>query len=323
MANSFKKEIDFKKISVVFSSYGLGSIKEEHKQMAGDVDVNYKITATSGLYLLKYIENKKNIPQFGMLGALHEYLREKRIPVPKIYKGKNGNYIENDFILYEFIEGEIKKEWSKNEIISLVSNFARMLTALKEYPVPDFVKNKSDKYTKGYDVKYCHDVFIPKILELPTTQEIKNSVIKIINLLYGELPEFEKLPKFLVHGDLNEGNAIFNHGKNIGIIDFGVSYDPIVYDLGEFCYWFAFPWWTEEFYKERYDTIVETFEKILLLSAQERKLLPYMVLRRGMMDLMLSLQWYWENTPKEISLPEKRWVELIRKNEKIINELIF
>jgi Ser/Thr protein kinase RdoA (MazF antagonist) len=317
MSSSIKKEKDFETISTAFSKYNLGVIKEEHQQIKGDVDINYKITATSGIYLLKYIENKINIPQFEMLGHLHEYLREKGILVPKIYKNKNGNYLEDDFILYEFIDGETKEEWSKKEMVSLVSNFAKMLIVLKDYAVPDFVKNKNDKYVKGSDLKYCHDVFRPQVLKLSCSDEIKIPIIKIIDLMYSKLSDFEKLPKFLTHGDLNEMNAIFKDGTNVAIIDFGIGYDPTVYDLGEFCYWFCMPLWGEEFNNERYNLILKTFNNFLPLSNTEKELLPYMILRRGMMDLMLTLQWYWANPDKDI--PEKRLALLIKRNNKIIN----
>ncbi len=322
MASTLKQELDFQIVFTAFSKYNLGDIKEEHQQIKGDVDINYKITATSGNYLLKYIKNKENIPQFEMLAHLHEYLRKKGVPVPKIYKTENGNYIEDDFILYEFIEGHTKEqtmeEWSKEEMISLVSNFAKMLIALKDYKVPDFVKNKSDKYILGSDIKYCYGVLKPKVIQLPTSDEIKNSIIKTIDLLYSKLFDFEKLPKFLIHGDLNEMNAIFMDGKNVGIIDFGIAYEPIVYDLGEFCYWFTMPWWTEEFDRERYNLILVIFENFLPLSPLEKELLPYMILRRGMMDLMLTLYRYWSEA--NVSIPEGRLRLLIKRNNKIISE---
>jgi len=90
-------------------------------------------------------------------------------------------------------------------------------------------------------------------------------------------------------------NALFKDGENVGIIDFALSYDPAVYDLGEFSYWIAFPWGTKKFNNGRFKLIVDTFQKNISLSALEIKLLPYMVLRRSMMDIMLTLQYYWLN----------------------------
>lgn len=324
MPATLKQDLDSQTIVDTFNRYGLGSIQEGYHQIKGDVDINYKIHTQDGVFLLKYIINKKNIPQFEFLGDLHEYLKSKGMPVPKIYKTKNGKYVENNFILYEFIEGEIKEEtggvWISEEITSLSSNFANLLLVMREYEIPEFIKNKSDKYTKGSDIKYCHDELKEKILKLPTTFEIKDNIVRIINLLYSKLVDFEKLPKFLIHGDLNESNAIFKDNKNVGIIDFGIGYDPIVYDLGVFLYWFSMPWWIEEFNRERYDLICETFEEILPLSVLEKELLPYMVLRRGLMDIMLTLEWYWGES--DVPVPEKRLKLLIKRNNKIISELI-
>ncbi len=324
MATSLKPDLSFQTIADAFAYYDLGTIKEEHLQIGGDQDINYKISATSGIYLLKLIVSDLKIPQFEFLGDLHKYLLGKGIPVPIIYKTKNDKYVENNFILYEFIDGEIKDTasggWTIEEITSLTSNFAKMLALMQKYETPDYIKNKSDKYTRGSDIKYCHNILKPKITEIPMAKETKEMIVKTIDFLYSRLHDFEKLPKFLIHGDLNESNAIFRDNKNVGIIDFGIAYDPIVYDLGVFCYWFSIPWWTEEFNRERYNLIIETFEKIFPLSKSEKDLLPYMVLRRGMMDVILTLQWYWE-TPNE-SIPEQRLSLLAKRNSIIIKELI-
>ena len=220
--------------------------------------------------------------------------------MPPVYRANNGHFVQNSFILYGYIEGETKKDWSDNEIISLVDNFTKLLLVLKDYEVPDFVKNNDDKYMKGYNIEYCHDVFRPQILQLEIPEDTKTLILETIDLVYSKLSDFNKLPKQLVHGDLNEMNSIFKDGINIGIIDFGVSYDPVIYDpviydLGEFCYRFALPWETEEFREDRYELIIKTFEKTLPLSSAEKDLLPYMILRRHMMDIMLALQYYRSN----------------------------
>ena len=98
--------------------------------------------------MLKYITNPKHIQKFEFLGSVYESLRIKGIPVPKVYITPNDTYVEDSFILYGYIEGETKKDWSDNEIVSLVNNFAKLLLSLKDYTVPDFVKNNDDKYMR-------------------------------------------------------------------------------------------------------------------------------------------------------------------------------
>ncbi len=305
-------------LKTAISQYNIGSLTELPVVFKGDVDINHKIVTDKGVYLLKYIVNKKNLPQFECLGELHEYLRNKDIPFPKIYKTQSDKYVENDFILYEFIEGEIKNDWSEKELISLTQNFANMLLVLKDYPVPNFIKNKDDKYTRGYNIEYCHNVLRPKILNLSLSANTKNSILDTVDTMFNKLSEFESLPKYLVHGDLNEMNAIFKNNKNVGIIDFGGSYDPLVYDLGEFMYWFTMPVWSKNFNHVTYRLIKNTFQMILPLSSKEDQLLPYMILRRGMMDIMLTLNYYWENE-QDALIPESRLELLTIRNNKILD----
>ena len=319
----YKKQTDTGIIKIIFSRYNLGDIKGEPVQIKGDVDLNYKITTEQGNeYLLKYIVAQNHIQKFEYLGSVYEYLISRDIPVPNLCRTPVGNFIQDSCILFEYIEGEIKTDWTNNEIISLVNNFARLLLLLEDYDVPDFVKNNDDKYAKGYNVRYCHDVFKSQILKLDVPEDIKNPIVKTIDILYEKLSDFEKLPKQLIHGDLNEMNAIFKNGVNEGIIDFGVSYDPVVYDLGEFCYWFALPWKTSKFNSERYNLIIDIFQKILPLSTLERELLPYMILRRHMMDIMLALQHYWSNQKNMIFPIEVLEEKIIRNNELMKNIIL-
>ena len=316
---NLENNISMDTVTSAFLKYNLGDIKGDPEQIKWDVDLNYKITTEQGqVYLLKYIVNPDHIQKFEFLGTLYEYLNSKNIPVPKLCRTRQGNVVEDSFILYGYIEGSDQRERDDLEVVSLVNNFVKLLLILKEYAVPDFVKYNDDKYIKGYDFTYCHDVFRPKILQLDMPEDIKNSIVETIDILYTKLPDFEKLPKQLVHGDLNEMNAIFKDGVNVGIIDFGLSYDPMIYDLWEFCYRFALPWKTFEFNMPRYHLIIETFEKIFPLSSLEKELLPYMMLRRHMMDTMLALQYY-RSHQDTMNVPLGALTEKIRRSHKIMD----
>ena len=300
-----------------FARYGFGEIIEDPVEIRGDVDLNYIITADTGKYFLKKIINTPAISQFEFLGSLYTCLKKKDIPVPIIFKTRTGNYVEESFILYEYIDGIQRRDWSRGEMVSLVTNFAKMHEALRGQEVPDFIKNKDDKYIRGGSIQYCHEVFRSKILELQCSAEIKDSIIKSLDMLWDRFPEIESLPKYIIHGDLNEMNALFKDNKNIGIVDFGLSYDPFVYDLGVFCYWFAYPWTSSEINIDRLGIIVDTYESVIPLSNLGRELLPYMMLRRSIMDIMLALQWYWNGDPT-VHLPEITLERKIKHNNKIV-----
>lgn len=310
--------IDPETISQAFASYKLGSIKGEMQQIKGDVDLNYQINTETGSYLLKYIVDPSTLKQFEFLGTLHEYLRKKEVPVPKIFKTQGGSYVSNSFILYEFIDGKIEREWSDKEIISMTQAFAKMLRAMGEHHIPNFIKNKDDKYVRGGNIQYCYRIFRPLILKLDCPDDIKMPIVHLIDTLYEKYTAFESLPKSLINGDLNEMNALFKDGNCAAIIDLSLSYDPIVYSLGVTCYWFAFPWWEPKFNMERLAIMIETFEKTIPLSPLEKELLPYMIMRRSMMDIMITLQFYWSQTAR-VPVPESRLKEQIERNNTIMN----
>jgi Ser/Thr protein kinase RdoA (MazF antagonist) len=308
-------------IEHAFSLFNSGTILEEPLELKGDVDINYKIVADTGLYVLKYVVNTNALEQFEFFGSLHSYLREHNVCVPLFQRSRTTGYVCENFVLMEFMNGEIVKDWNTSQIISLTEHFAEMLLVLQRYRVPDFVKNKDDKYIRGSNLEYCHDVYKPKILQLEHPDNIVQEIVAVIDLLYGIRDDFNSLPKQIIHGDLNEKNALFIGNENTAIIDFGLSYNPLVYDLGEYLYWYSMPWWSHKFNSERYDVIVKTFTQKIPLSSIELRLLPCMLLRRGMMDLMLTLEWYWSQ-PLGTAVPSNRLRELTDRNAVLIAELL-
>jgi Ser/Thr protein kinase RdoA (MazF antagonist) len=313
--------LDLKTITDLFSQFDKGEILAPPQQFKGDVDLNYKIVADSGIYLLKYIVNIHALEQFEFFGTLHDYLHDHGIRVPLFYTSRSGSYVSNNTVLMQFIDGAVVKEWNEKQIASLVDHFAAMLLVLKDYPVPDFVKNKDDKYIRGSHLEYCYEVYRPRILKLSGPDDVLKDVVMVIDMLYSIRDDFNALPKQIIHGDLNEMNALFRGDENVAIIDFGLSYNPVVYDLGVHLYWYALPWWSHEFQTERYNLILERFTKQIPLSSTELRLLPYMMLRRGMMDLMLTLEWYWAQ-PEETELPTNRLRELTERNATIMGKLL-
>lgn len=312
------QSLDFETLTQAFAAYKLGAIKGDPQQIKGDVDLNYRIDTDTASYLLKYIVDSSTIKQFEFLGTLHEYLRKKELPVAKIYKTQAGTYVDNAFILYEFIDGKAEREWSDKEIISMTDAFARMHRVMGQHHIPNFIRNKDDMYVRGGNIQYCYRIFRPFIQTLDCADEVKKPIIQLIDTLNGKYKVFETLPKSLINGDLNEMNALFKEGNCAAIIDLTLSYDPVVYALGATCYWFAFPWWEPAFNNEWYALIIETFEKIIPLSPVEKELLPYMILRRSLMDIMVTLQIYWNKTGR-VPVPEDRLKEQIERNNTIMN----
>lgn len=310
--------LDLEIIVQAFAHYNLGTIQGMPLQIKGDIDLNYKIQTSTNSYLLKYIVDPSTLKHFELLGSLHQYLIKKEIKVPLIYPTKMGGYVHNSFILYEFKEGTAQKEWSRDEMISLTEEFTKMLVAMRSHHVPNFIKNKDDTFVRGGNIHYCLTVFRPRIHELPCPEDIRTDIILIIETLHQQYSDFESLPKFLIDGDLNETNALFKNNQCTAIIDLSLSYEPVVYALGVMCYWFAFPWWTTEFNRERYELIQKIFLTIIPLSPLEKKLLPYMVMRRSMMDIMTTLQKFWSETAR-VPFPEQRLRDQIRRNSEIMN----
>ena len=99
----------------VLNEYGVGKYiekpknvkpREESHKTEGNVDVNYLITTKRGKYFIKFIQENKNFPLYEFSGYLYNYLADRRVPVPRMYKGKQDKHVVNGCELCEFLEVE-------------------------------------------------------------------------------------------------------------------------------------------------------------------------------------------------------------------------
>lgn len=222
---------------------------------------------------------------FEFLGTLHRHLHDSGVPIPLMFKDKHGKYVNNSCVLYEFIEGRKKRRWSNQEMISLVENFSKLHNVLDTIPVPSIIKEKTDDYIRGENIIYSKRNIVPEVLKLNLPLPIKNEVSMTLSLLEKHLSDYDALPKRIIHGDFNDENALFRGNKNVAIIDITLKHEALVFDLAIFIYWWCFPWWTKHINFERYKLVLKYYKRNRQLTVREKKLLPYLILRRSFLVL--------------------------------------
>ena len=275
----------------VLNEYGVGKYiekpknvkpREESHKTEGNVDVNYLITTKRGKYFIKFIQENKNFPLYEFSGYLYNYLADRRVPVPRMYKGKQDKYVVNGCVLCEFLEGETQTKWSNKEITSAAKGLAQLHNAVEKIDVPEVVKSQLDDYIRGENVKYCSENVFPKIFKLGLADDIKEEIQMTIGVLERELAGYSQFSKYIIHGDFNEGNAFFKNNKLVGIIDLALRYDTFVYDLAIFIWWFALIWEDKQRLDiEKLKLILQGYSTVRKLIDLERKWLPYLLLRRS------------------------------------------
>lgn len=312
---SMKTKIQKDTIEKALAEYEVGTLETTPTEIKGDTNSNFKIFTSTGPYFLKYIQNTNELPLFEYLGELHKELLLSEVPVPRIYKNKQGKYVTNRFQLYKFIDGETKKEWSEKELVSVARNFAYLHNALEKIPVPEIIVNKSDDYVKAESVSYVRETIMPKLEKMTTESYIKEEIAQTLRILKKSLKSYDALPKYIIHGDLNESNALFKQSRNVALVDITLKNEALVYDLAIFLYRWCFPWWTKRIDLKRLEILLTAYEQVRRLTRAEKMVLPYLILRRSFLDMTYPVLCYFKGSLNKKELGDNLEKNITRNQE--------
>lgn len=220
-------------------------------------------------YVIKFSANfgsiKNNI-------CISNSLAESGLPVSETIKTTDGSdYLQNGelyFVVTKRINGSQLKceDIFKNIDIAyqIGSNIAKLHNALKT-----FDENNYKKVNILNDVKSN----LPKVRKLIDIDDFTDNFADIYN----------KLPKQLIHRDINPSNMLFDNGEFKGFIDFDLTEVNVrIFDI---CYC-ATAILSECFnnsdidknkWLEIFDNLVNGYESITPLSEYEKQALPYVI----------------------------------------------
>lgn len=282
-------ESDFKSI---LDNYDIGSFYKVENKFQGNTDV-YIIKTKKGRksekYLLKIfidVYNRSVIEWFEkkldrLFGQekMIDFLRRKGMVLNEFIRTKDGNvlllYKNNLIIIKTYIEGDIRKKYSKNAHKQVARGLAFMHKVSLNYPNDPKVRpwcaiEKFMGGEEGEDKELC--------------SELKEEIEEKVTL--------DKLRKSIIHGDLNRGNFLFKKGltgreKFIGFIDWdGLHVNYFVHDIA----YFLVNNYTEDFdkFSEKTKLFLKEYKKELELTPEEKIALYYYIkyhfLRSGNKD---------------------------------------
>ncbi|GEM_PF-6543657 len=290
-----------RQIAQLLTNYSVGKLVGRPIPLRGDTkDVNYKLTTDLGVsYFLKRIRENKSVRFYNFLGSLHERLASLGILVPRVYKNNRGEYVTNHYLLFEFIEGEARVDWTEKEIYSATSGFALLHNELEKVSVPSFIRNRSDLYIKCENMDYGEASVLPTIAASSIEECVKEEIVVTLHMLNKHFGDFQ-FTKHVIHGDFGEGNALFQDGRLTAIIDLTLRYDSLAYDLGIFIFWTCIMAETNKRLNfMKYRQILETYQNVRRLTSIERRMLPYLILRRSCATFFYS----WQRNVEEKNTP--------------------
>ena len=132
-----------------------------------------------------------------------------KVRIPKPIKSINNNWIEHNYVAWEYLDGKDLIE-SYSEKIDLCDHFSQ---AFKQFDKPDFIDQKKNSWHTADKVTWGE---LDKTYD-PGFQNIINSVMNQLVLI--------NLPNTIIHGDIS-GNIISDPNKGIGVIDLTLYWRP-------------------------------------------------------------------------------------------------
>lgn len=266
--------------------YNIGTIASCKVFGKGVIEVNIKVTTTTGDFVLKIFSEKK----YWRVKQLTHFMRSiksRGVKVQKIVPTLAGK-------LYFRIRGEGKYYYACLLSYFHGRDFSTSDPSLEK--IIEIAKSLAIINKDKIEVAPHYDECL--IPNLP--HEFKKKAYLIKNKKYKNILfdysrkistiNFNLLQNGVIHGDLSREHVLAR-GKDICLLDFGaLNWDKVVVDLAIAMSWFCMD--VHNFSKEKfwikYNLFLETYKKYIKLSDYEIKVLPILICANYAMNYLLG-----------------------------------
>ncbi|MBT4391257.1 MAG: phosphotransferase [Euryarchaeota archaeon] len=273
-------DVSLNEASEVIKLAGFKDLLSIEELDGGWANSNYILSLENNEKLVLKIWNEQSIEKVNYLIKMTNYIIEKKFPTPKPIKFIDGNYILNKngraWTLLPFIQGK----WLESNHLSLYS-LGIIQAKLHSIEPPKALKNE---FSMGYKL----------FNKLYNIADENNEWTDFIKFLKNETEELlikiGHLPKGIIHGDLFSDNVLAINNEVVAVLDFEeICYDFLAFDL--VMTFVGFGWEKGEPIKERWDSILEGYQTIRVLSDEEIRALPHL---HKLATLSIAAWRYWQ-----------------------------
>lgn len=266
--------------------YNFGTIASYKVLGKGVIEVNIKVTTTTGKFVLKIFSEKKYW-RVKQLTNFLRHIKSKGLKVQNILSTKRSklyfriNGVSRYYYacLLSYFPG---KDFSTSDPnLETIREIAKSLVQINKTKI---------KVASHYD-----ECLIPNLASefKKKAYLIKNKKYKNILLDYSRklsAINFDLLQDGVIHGDLSREHVLFKD-KEICLLDFGaLNSDKVVVDLAIAMSWFCLDVnnFSRESFWQKYSLFLETYKKYIKLSDYEIKVLPILICANYAMNYLLG-----------------------------------
>ncbi len=270
-----------KELNKILLGYNLGKLKIIRHFKLGAVQTNILLETTKDKFVFRYYESRPEKYALFEIDIL-QYLAKHHYPCPapirNIHGGFLGKYKNKPFALFEFMSGEHRKNVNLRLIAQAIGKLHKITVGYK----PEYSEARDT-----YDPKSCWKNAKLNSKKIKTKPETKKR-LRWLKAELGKLKFPNNLTKGVCHCDTHPSNFLYKNRKLTAVLDFDdASYVPLLYDLANMIYFWAWPH-KKELNFERARWLLKEYEKYRELTEIEKNHL-YSFLK---MVTFMSIGWF-------------------------------
>lgn len=280
-----KSEID-----EILSNWSIASYK--YKVLKGGVvNNNWVIHTGKKKFVLREVsrfKDKRSLKfEFECLNYLKVNGFKYNIPLPvnTKYKTEFIKYKEKLFWLYEYIDGQIKKELSLQNIRAVAKMMAEYHEISMKKKSRGIRNSTTDPFFKKSILKFSLNM--ESVASKKKTKDKEdNDFLKMVKVLIEMLKNlkvdnYSSLSTYPLHTDIKGDNLIWNGKDLIGIIDFdnvGRLNDTIIKDIANFVQFSCKSKHKHEINLQKAKLFIDTYRNYRLISQSEINFIPNLII---------------------------------------------
>ena len=259
-------EHDFR---AILARYQLGDFVAAEPFGAGAVQVNVRLTATSGSYALKWYRNR-SLERVAVEVHMLRHLQRRGFPGPIPVRDAEGGYVGEyrgrPYLLSTIVPGKHSENPSVAQLKQVAGCMGNLHRMSRGYRPPSSGRGEPDP--RGFVWKAAQSK-----AEKAGWNEQARGKVKRIRCELDSLRFPNSLPKGICHADYHHSNVLFKDGRLSGLVDFDdARHARVVFDIANFLDYWVWPWGQGIDFRRARDLLGEYQKRRAMNEAEKRHL---------------------------------------------------
>ncbi|MFN3463102.1 MAG: homoserine kinase [Terricaulis sp.] len=292
-------------VAALLAQYDIGAPLRCEGIAEGVENTNYKLTTSSGRYILTIFEKRVAEADLPFFIGVMERLAARGFQAPQPIATRDGGYLTHikgkPAAIVSFLDGAWPRKIELWHCAAVGEALARMHVALD-----------------GFDIERSNALSVAgwETLLAPRMEEVEKLRPGLAALVSEDMARVrsawrDDLPRGVIHADLFPDNALFAGEALTGVIDFYFACtDALAYDLAVCLNAWCFD--GSRYDIERGRAMISAYEGVRPLSALERDMLPHLA-RGAALRFFATRLADWATTPEGATVTPKDPLEYAEK----------